>query len=417
MEPPPITRRQRWAFALAATFTMTISYVDRQTLAVLAPRVTADLGIGEVRFGLLLSAFSVAYLVGAPLAGVWIGRVGARRGLLLAVLAWTAVAALHTVVPGFAALFALRVALGLAESPSFPGAAQTVSRALLPEDRARGLGVLFTGSSIGAMVAPPLATAIMAAASWRAAFLGTAIAGLVWVPVWLAITWTPRGRALLDPAPAPQGHARFEGAAELLRNPALWRALVLVVASAPAISFVLLWSSKFLVRQYGLSPASVGRYLWIPPLCYDLGSVAFGDLSSRRARRNRFDGSPDRGLVALAACLTTCVALMPTMATPAGAMAVASVGLAGGAGLYALLTNDLFARVSPSHVATGGGLCAMAQSLAIIVAMPLVGASVQARGGYGPAALALGLWALPGALAWVLWRPPAPHGASTPAGA
>jgi len=65
MEPPPITRRQRWAFALAATFTMTISYVDRQTLAVLAPRVTADLGIGEVRFGLLLSAFSVAYLVGA----------------------------------------------------------------------------------------------------------------------------------------------------------------------------------------------------------------------------------------------------------------------------------------------------------------------------------------------------------------
>jgi len=330
MELPPITRRQRWAFALAATFTMTISYVDRQTLAVLAPRVTAELGIDEIRFGLLLSAFSVAYLIGAPLSGLWIDRVGARRGLLVAVCAWTVVAALHTVAPSFAALLALRVALGFAESPSFPGAAQTVQRALLPEDRARGLGVLFTGSSIGAMIAPPLATAIMAGFGWRMAFLGTAIAGLVWVPIWLAVAWTRRGVALLDPRPAdsfphpgetPDGAAfrspgRFAGAAPLLRNPALWRALVLIVASAPAISFVILWSSKFLVRTYGLSPVDVGRYLWIPPLCYDLGSVLFGDLSSRRARRNGFDGSPDRGLIAVAACLTACVAFMPRMAPP-----------------------------------------------------------------------------------------------------
>ena len=423
MELPPITRRQRWAFALAATFTMTISYVDRQTLAVLAPRVTAELGIDEIRFGFLLSAFSVAYLIGAPLSGFWIDRVGARRGLLAAVCAWTVVAALHTVAPSFAVLLALRVALGFAESPSFPGAAQTVQRALLPEDRARGLGVLFTGSSIGAMIAPPLATAIMAVAGWRMAFLGTAIAGLVWVPVWLAVAWTARGVALLDPRPAdsfprpgetPDGAAfrspgRFAGVAPLLRNPALWRALLLVVASAPAISFVILWSSKFLVRTYGLSPVDVGRYLWIPPLCYDLGSVLFGDLSSRRARRNSFDGSPDRGLVAVAAGLTACIALMPRMATPAGAMAVASLGLVGGAGLYALLTNDLFARVAPTHVSTGGGFCAMAQSLAIIVAMPLVGASVQAQGNYRRAALYLGLWALPGAAAWILWRPPVAH--------
>jgi len=97
------------------------------------------------------------------------------------------------------------------------------------------------------------------------------------------------------------------------------------------------------------------------------------------------------------------------MGTPAGAMAVASLGLVGGAGLYALLTNDLFARIAPTHVSTGGGFCAMAQSLAIIVAMPLVGAAVQAQGNYRRAALYLGLWAIPGAVAWILWRPPAAH--------
>ena len=111
--------------------------VDRQTLAVLAPTVTQALGISEQNYGWLASAFSIAYLVGAPLAGRMIDAVGARRGLLGAVVVWSIVAALHALAPGFAVLFALRIALGLAEAPSFPGAAQTVHRAL--PRRARSL--------------------------------------------------------------------------------------------------------------------------------------------------------------------------------------------------------------------------------------------------------------------------------------
>src|SRR5262245_53696994 len=146
---------------------MAVSYVDRQTLAVLAPTVTRVLGISEPEYGFLISAFSIAYLVGAPLSGRLIDAVGARRGLLGAVLIWSLVAAVHALAPGFGVLFALRIALGLAEAPSFPGAAQTIHRALPPAEQARGFGVLFTGSSFGAMVAPPLATFIEARLGWR----------------------------------------------------------------------------------------------------------------------------------------------------------------------------------------------------------------------------------------------------------
>jgi MFS family permease len=114
---------------------MAVSYIDRQTLSVIAPTVQAQLGIDDVAYGWLVSAFSIAYLVGAPIAGRVIDRVGARRGLLVAVLVWSGVAALHTLVPGFGVLFGLRIALGIAESPSFPGAAQTIHRALPPKDR------------------------------------------------------------------------------------------------------------------------------------------------------------------------------------------------------------------------------------------------------------------------------------------
>jgi MFS transporter, ACS family, hexuronate transporter len=423
MDPSDVSRRRRWALCLAATFTMTISYVDRQTLSVLAPWVTAELGIRERDFGVLLSAFSIAYLVGAPLAGAWIDRVGARRGLLMSVLVWTVVAALHSLAPGFGVLLAMRVLLGFAESPSFPGAARTVQQALPPGDRARGIGVLFTGSSFGAMVAPPLAAAFMAAFSWRAAFLGTALVGLVWVPLWLALAWSPAGRSLLDAPPraktvAPPNSedvdaAPFRGVAPLgaddpplWRHPAMLRAVVLIVASAPALAFTLLWASKYLVTTFHVSVGAVAGYLWIPPLVYDVGAVVFGDLSSRRARRRGFDGSPDRALVAVGAVMCASVALLAVASSPPVAVAVLSLAMAGGAGLYALLTTDLFSRVPEASISAAGGLCAAAQSIAYVIANPLIGASAQATHGYRGAVCALGLWLLPGAVAWIVWKPP-----------
>ena len=72
---------------------MSVSYIDRQTLAAIAPAVKADLGIDHTRYGWLVSAFSMAYLVGAPTAGALVDRVGARRGFALALAAWSLVAA------------------------------------------------------------------------------------------------------------------------------------------------------------------------------------------------------------------------------------------------------------------------------------------------------------------------------------
>src|ERR1041385_4755324 len=161
---------------------MTVSYIDRVTLATLAKSVKSALDINDTAYGWLSSAFSIAYLFGTPIAGWWIDRAGARRGLVASLLVWSVVAALHALVPTFGILFVLRIALGLAEAPSFPGGAQTMQRVLPPQERSRGFGLLFTGSSIGGMLAPLIATALYNAAGWRVAFLGTAAVGLVWIP-------------------------------------------------------------------------------------------------------------------------------------------------------------------------------------------------------------------------------------------
>ena len=70
-----LSRRMAWMVALVATFTMTVSYVDRQTLAVLAPDVTKALGIDNESYGWLQSAFSIAWARG----GGWSRRCSRGR--------------------------------------------------------------------------------------------------------------------------------------------------------------------------------------------------------------------------------------------------------------------------------------------------------------------------------------------------
>src|SRR5205814_9590873 len=100
-----VGRPTAWTVAIVAMLTMTVSYIDRLTLAVLAPSVTKALHITETQYGWLQSAFSIAYLVATPLSGWWIDRIGARRGLVGSILVWTAVSALQALAPGLGSLF------------------------------------------------------------------------------------------------------------------------------------------------------------------------------------------------------------------------------------------------------------------------------------------------------------------------
>jgi predicted MFS family arabinose efflux permease len=400
-----VPRRVAWSVALAATFTMTVSYIDRTTFSVLALSVTKDLDISETAYGWLTSAFSVAYLVATPLAGWWIDRIGARRGLVYSVLVWTAVAALHSIVPGFAVLFALRLALGIAEGPSFPGAAQTVQRILPANERERGFGVLFTGSSIGGIIAPLLASALFALAGWRLAFVGTALAGLVWVPIWLYVTRSAAVRAQLDhslgdaPVDELAPRATFR---ELVSHPIMVRALIAVFAVAPIAGFSLGWGAKYLGTNFGVTQAEVGKFLWIPPLMFDAGAILFGDLASRQQRP---PGEPPRLLFAIAVPLAASLALLPFATTPWVARVMLGAAMIGSGAIYTFVTADLLSRVPPASVSFAGGIMAGAQSLALIVMGPLVGSSIDAYGTYDVATIVVGVLVVPGCVLWLLWRP------------
>jgi ACS family hexuronate transporter-like MFS transporter len=393
---------EAWSLVVASMLAMSISYVDRQTLSVLAPTITKDLGISEIAYGRLAAAFSVAYLAAGPMAGALIDRVGARRGLLGGVVLWSAVAAMHAIAPGFASLFALRLALGLAESPTFPGGVQAVQRGLPPVDRPRGMSMLFVGMSFGAMLAGPIAIGLATRFGWRAAFVGTAALAAAWAPLWLAITRRPAVRAALDDAGDGTGRAKM---LEVAVHPAMLRGLVGLLAIVPASAFAMAWEAKFYVSRFALPQGGLAPYLVASAVAYDAGAILFGDLASRRQRRREREGTPPRLLLACGALLAA-AGLAGLAFAPTAHVAVAFF-IASGAGRGAVVTlcnTDAIARMPLRSVSAAGGVIASVQSLGAIVTNPLLGHAVQSFG-YAPALVVLSVWTVPGTIAWLAWSP------------
>jgi len=385
---------------------MSVSYIDRQTLAAIAPTVRSALAIDHTQFGWLLSAFSMAYLVGAPAAGVVVDRLGARRGFAVAVVVWSVVAGAHALVTSFAMLFALRVLLGAAEAPSFPAAAQAIRRALPPSRRSAAYGLLFTGSSVGAMVAAPLALSIEGSYGFRAAFVGTAVVGLAWIPLWLGITRADRippeevATSAVDVTPV-----RW---IDVVRSPPVLRAVVAVVGSAPLLMFVLNFTPQYLVEHWHLPRLGTRWLLMVAPLMFDVGAVGFGWWASTRERRSGTGtGTGERkthvDLFLVAAAMAALLVFAPLAPSARVAVMIFGVAAAGGGGIYVLATADMLGRVPLRSTSSAGGMTAAAQSLAHIVASPLVGMAIDRTHGYGTALVGLGLAVIPTSLAFALW--------------
>jgi MFS transporter, ACS family, hexuronate transporter len=406
----PLRPSAGWLIVVAATCAMSISYIDRQVLAVLATSVRGALSLSHEQFGWLASAFALAYLVGTPFAGLLMDRIGARRGLVLALLLWSAFSAFHALAGTFLALLLLRAALGLTESPTFPGAAQAVRRALASSRRAAGFGLLMTGGSIGATLAPPIVLGLKAHFGWRFAFVGTALLGLLWLPLWWFATTRPGAARALSAAESTDGSKRAR-LSELLRHPALLRSIVLALAFAPTAMFVLTWFPQYLQRAHGVPEDQLARYLWLPWVFYDAGAILFGIWASRRdARRKRqgLDPGSHHDLVVFCALLISMIALVPAVHAAWSALVLASLATAGCGGLYGRTSADVATKVGSGQVATAAGLLTTAQSIAAIVVNPLIGRIVDRTHSYVPVLIGLGVLIVPATLAWVLWPTPRP---------
>src|SRR5258705_5845860 len=132
--PPADSRRRldvpssyRWTICALLFVATTINYVDRQVLGILAPTLQRELHWTDADYGDIVSWFSFAYAFGFLVAGRVIDWIGVRKGLGIAVVAWSFAAIGHAFARTAAGFSFARAALGASESAIFPGSIKTVA--------------------------------------------------------------------------------------------------------------------------------------------------------------------------------------------------------------------------------------------------------------------------------------------------
>src|SRR5437868_3226324 len=90
--------KTNWTPCLMMMAVSFISYLDRNTLAVLAPTILQDLSLNAEQYGFAVSFFSVSYMIGNAVWGILLDRWGLRTTAPRAVSLWSVASALHGVV-------------------------------------------------------------------------------------------------------------------------------------------------------------------------------------------------------------------------------------------------------------------------------------------------------------------------------
>lgn len=354
-----------WAASIVMMVCSWLSYVDRQILATLSVAILADTALTTEQYTQVVSAFSIAYMLGNPLWGSLLDYVGLRTGMLAAVGIWSIASAAHSFVgygaAAFVTLVAARALLGFGEGATFPGGFRTAMDSLPPNRQARGIAISYSGGSLGAIITPFLVIPIASHFGWRAAFLVTGIMGFAWLALWAKVARPPY---LPLPVRKP---AKIVWPNFLERR--FWALVCGYSLGAFALGPILYLTSLYLNRVYGVSQNDLKYYLWVPPMGWEVGYFFWGWIADKYASgKNR-----PAGLFILLTILELPLAAVTWLNSPVWVVGVFFWSMFVAAG-FIVVSLRAAARAYPAEqMSMVAGLGAGTWSALVAVLIPLLG--------------------------------------------
>jgi len=363
-----------WYVVSVLTLTYTVSFIDRQVMALMIEPIRNDLAISDTQVSLLIGlAFAVFYtLLGVPIARL--ADRYSRRGIIAAgITIWCLMTAACGITRNYAQLFLARVGVGVGEGALSPSALSMISDYFPKHTRVRAIAVYNMGISLGTglamilggqivahvMHAPPVTLPVIGELfAWQTVFLIVGLPGLLMAAL-MATVREPARRERLPGDGGASAHLSLRAVLSFLGG--RWRMYgshFLGMSTVAILAYGLFaWVPTMFIRTWGWNIADIG-------LAYGIVVLAAGPISafgaawlSERLTAQGYEDAQMRSalcfmVVGIAGSIAT--ALMPSPWLAIVMLVPASVGTtaATACGLTALMTatpNQMRAQASAMY--------------------------------------------------------------------
>ena len=371
-----------------------INYLDRQTLASASARIKTEFHLANEQYGEIEAAFGYGFVIGSIVFGFLADIVSIRWLYPIVLLSWSIATAATALATGHQDLLWLRLALGIFEAGHWPCGVRVVRSLTKAGGRTMGNGLLQSGTSIGAVLAPLIMLALLTddVASWRRAFVIVGAVGLVWCAAWFGI---------VRPGVLPVSESiQSESSWRVLTERRMIVVLVVVCLINTAWQLFRAWLHLFMHegRGYTEQQTLIFNSVWFAAT--DVGCLSVGvivlwfcarGLSVTRSRQ-----------IVFSVCAVCCLTLVALPFLPKGWLLLAVLLLSGAGALgvfplYHAFTQD----ISGKHQGKITGMAGVTAWFLVPPAQKMFGRLVDVTGSYdlGLAAAA----SLPAAAAIILW--------------
>jgi len=337
-----------------------LSYLDRQALSVVAPAVRREMQLDNAQLGLLLSAFFWSYALMHIFVGFILDRFNIRFTYGIFVALWSLAQAGSGLVTGFGGLFTARLFLGAFETAGQTGAARIIARILPASDRTFANGIMMSGGSIGAVIAPVVMIWLSQTVGWRAGFVVLGGVGLVWAALWVA-WFRPPAEVLRRSADVPGQQSQSWN--QIFANPGFWACTLGAAFTIPIIHVAGAWTPTYLSQRWDLPlGAALSAYLFVIYLGLDLGFIGGGALVRYLSGKLGSVAASRKLVMAISAGLMVFAAFVPFAQSVSVAVAcvfLLNMGRASWGAIFLSFNQD----IAPGRVGTIAGIMGCIGSL------------------------------------------------------
>jgi predicted MFS family arabinose efflux permease len=322
---------------LAIAFGASVAVVSGATMLYpVLPVLATDLAVDEARIGLAMVAFTAPAIVLAPLFGILADRRGRKWMLILGLALFAIAGAAAALAPSYDWVLVCRAVQGVGMSALTPLTIVLISDLLPEEQEIHGQGMKVAIDRV-AMIILPLAGGVLAALSWRAAFLPFllilpfALAAYLWMPE----TGNPHGESLKE---------YLARTFRAVREPRLTLAFATGFMRFFLYYGLYTYLPLLIVLRYGASAATSGWLIAISAAGSILTAMSVGRIHQRQ---------PAERLLALAFGASALALAIIALDQPLWMVAVASFIFGLGNGLISPLQKSLLTRRSQASLRGG----------------------------------------------------------------